>query len=136
MRDDHGCLCEEILISEHLKAISHRSIPDLRDEQADGKNIPVTGWLPIVATCVDAWPRAGTTCRQEPRINIQAAGEGMLALFQVAEEVGEVDDTSHVGFVELDKVGNLEGLLFHPGKRSREVSIPNSDDGRLTREER
>ncbi len=65
-------------------------------------------WATVIAGGMDAGESEGRLVAWEDDGKAEGSEEGVFDRFHVSEELGEVDDASHVGFVELDAAGGFE----------------------------
>ena len=91
-----------------FKSIADGAVADFFDEKVHGEKIAEAGGGAVVAGGVDAGPAGFKPLDEAVEFVVETAEEGMLAGLHEAEEVGEMDDARHVGFVELD--ATLDGV--------------------------
>lgn len=80
----------------------------LLDEEVDFDDVLEAERAAEVAGGVDAGESDGGMGLGHDHGEAEGAEEGVLGVLHVAEEVGEMDDAGHVGFVEFDAASSLE----------------------------
>ena len=97
-------------LSRELKVVSDALGADASNADFNIDHLFKLDRLPIVAVRVDSWPADFLAVDRADDTKSDAAKKGVLRLFHVGEEVGEVHDARHIGIAEFDASCVLECL--------------------------
>lgn len=108
-----GTFSDECFVAGDQEAVTDGADADFGNEKSDRQEIAEAGRGAVVAGGMDSWPASFEAFELAVDFVVDAAQESVFAGFHVAEEIREMDEAGHVGFIELDATLDFEGGDVH-----------------------